>query len=255
MQHDVWTRLGESRRNGASLSAYTSSCQGKKIKNHRAKQPSGFPSLSFFLSFIFLQRWRYGTEKVDGVFLTKALDVKLFFLSLFCFFFNFGGVPVSNLLNVQEENVCKEKDEIKHSFRGESVTCPENCCACHVQSHLCIPHTCKTSIYCARSLGSWRWEHLSDLRYKVSVHYSVTSKALYLQNPLKLLIWMCVKDDIFTSCTAWPCHYPHILHFIHQQIHMILLLFSVYIFLIALIVSICLQRKCGACYTAPLLDF
>lgn len=145
--------------------------------------------------------------KIDCVFLERRAGSRCDF-----FIFYFGVVPVSNLLNVQRENVCMKKTKkqnriIKEPSSGESVTLSrKNCCACHVQSHLCIPHTCKLSIYCVRPLGLWRWNYPSNLRYQVSVYYSVTNQALYLQSSLTLLIWMCVKDEYiyFLYSVAMP---------------------------------------------------
>ncbi len=70
---------------------------------------------------------------------------------------------------------------------------------------------------------------------------------------------MCVKEKRrFTCCIMWLCQYPHICNFINWKIiyyyyYYYCLLYIV--FLNTLTVIICLQLKCDACYTAPLLDF
>lgn len=167
----------------------------------------------------------------------------------------FSGVPVSYLLNVQRENVCN-KDPFYGENKKKSVMSSSEIVVLVTYRAICVYHTHANVYLLCACFRFWRWKYSSDLSSQVSVHYSVKSQALYLKNSLTLLIWMCVET--FTSCTGWRRHYPHILNFIHQQNHILLLflLFAVYsFFLNALTVTICLRWKCGACYTAPLLDF
>lgn len=133
-------------------------CGIKRLLQHiphpvKEKEPQGQTTIWIFFTFFYFY---FSSGRAKRLKNGQCLYRKACRLSVWNFYFwfvFFCGVPVSNLLNVQQENVCRKKKK-KAPFSGESVTLSsKNRCACHVQSHLCIPHTCKMSIYCVRSLG------------------------------------------------------------------------------------------------------